>query len=76
VDNPLSPRVVEGMRATAHDAVHVRDYELQTADDPDPERQLSLLLANLPLITDELERGSVVVFEEARIRVRVLPIGE
>jgi hypothetical protein len=30
----------------------------------------------LPLINEELARGSVVVFEQARIRVRALPIGE
>ena len=40
-----------------------------------PEKQVSLLITNLPSITDELEYGAVVVFEEKRIRVRRLPVG-
>ena len=40
-----------------------------------PENQVTVLLANLPTIQDALERGSLVVFEPTRIRVRALPIG-
>jgi len=39
-----------------------------------PEEQASLILANRDVIADLLDQGSVIVFEEARLRSRTLPI--
>ena len=39
-----------------------------------PERQAGILLMNLHLIADALEKGALIVVEEVRIRIRELPI--
>lgn len=39
------------------------------------EKPIALLLVNLPAIDTDLKSGSVVAFEQSRVRVRSLPIG-
>lgn len=39
-----------------------------------PKDQVAVLVANLPSLKDEIERGSIIVIEEIRIRIRSLPI--
>jgi hypothetical protein len=63
VDNALSPILVERLRQAGHEAGYVR------------EQQARVLLANLPVTEEPLRSGCVVVLEDARIRIRRLPVG-
>lgn len=116
VDNSLSPRFAHGLVSAGHDAIHVRDLRMSSADDESifahaaeaglsilsmdtdfatilamrQESRPSLVLfrarvrstdallkvfsANFPRVEEDLQTGAVVVFEDARIRVRPLPI--
>ncbi len=39
-----------------------------------PSQQVDLILGNLPHLREELEKGSIIVFDQNRIRIRSLPI--
>lgn len=41
---------------------------------PSPEHVNSLLLETLPRIQESLDTGAIVVIEDSRIRIRVLPV--
>jgi predicted nuclease of predicted toxin-antitoxin system len=117
VDNALSPLLALGLKRSGHDAVHVREYGLQNADDRTvmdraakedrillsadtdfgtilaeghddkpsvviyrrssghrSDAQLAILLDNMSSLEEALEKGSIVVIEDNRIRIRNLPI--
>ncbi|MDQ3756312.1 MAG: DUF5615 family PIN-like protein [Actinomycetota bacterium] len=46
---------------------------LRSGEPLTPETQASILVANIPALTEHLDAGSIVVFGRDRIRVRRLP---
>jgi predicted nuclease of predicted toxin-antitoxin system len=117
VDQNLARRVAAALRDAGHDAVHVAERDLASAEDDEilklasseervivsedtdfgallararalkpsfvliraaepltPDGQVALLVANLPVVKDELLAGAIVVLARGRIRVRRLPI--
>lgn len=117
IDNNLSPVLAEELKTAGHDAVHVRDYGLQTATDQvvlaqargesrvlistDTDfgtllaregadrpsimlirrltgrraaEQAGIILANLDVVSEDLDSGAVVVLTDEWVRVRRLPI--
>lgn len=47
---------------------------IRGAEPVTPDKQASLLIANLPTVAEELEAGAIVVLARGRLRVRPLPV--
>ena len=82
VDNALFPWVAESLRQAGHDALHIRDYGLQKAQDEEifslaeTEKPILISADNLLKIQEALEQGSIVVLEQTRLRIHSLPIND
>jgi hypothetical protein len=71
IDNALSPIVAERLRSETAPSLIL----LRQAGKRGPEHQAALLRANLAGMEEPLRTGCVIVLEDARIRIRRLPIG-
>ena len=72
-DAGVSPKTVEFLKRLGHEAVHVRSLGLQADERTDSvNRRLSAVLSER---VAELESGALILVEDARYRVRKLPIG-
>ena len=69
IDMALSPKTVKVLRNSGYEAIRVNELK-----DPSPEHVNSLLLSAIPRIKDSLDKGSIVLIEDYRIRIRELPI--
>ena len=49
---------------------------LRRSGDRRPAKQATVIAANLPALAEDLQRGCIAVIEDARLRVRPLPISE
>jgi predicted nuclease of predicted toxin-antitoxin system len=56
-------------RTTSPSVVHLRGVA-----EPRPEQHVALLVANLPKVSDDLDRGAIVSLSPSRLAVRDLPI--
>jgi hypothetical protein len=90
LDANLSPRLKSTLEEAGFEVAHVGDVGLLHASDPEifefaaaeryvvaelsPPEHAGLLVANLPAIIADLERGVIVSLSPVRLAIRDLPI--
>jgi hypothetical protein len=73
VDQNLKIEVAERLATAGHTAILPSLILLRRQHHRRSGELVALILANLPDVEESLDLGAVVVFDEARVRVRPLP---
>lgn len=62
IDNALSPKVAAGLRNAGHDAIHIRDLNLQAADDAEIFEQAAV--DNRVIVSADTDFGALLAIRQ------------